>query len=277
MSTPLWKFDIRSSTIALTHDSVHAHWLAYVQDLRSQTPPNMSVGQVDRCSEIILMGMRLCDVKMGTAAEINEFIDKRLQEIDQETRPFLPDPLERGSLLRSSPYAQSSDDRGVEDTGREDDIRSEESSLPVRHRSDSLIGNDDDEEWENDFSHSNEEDRSSPLRGLPFRAQLLSATRNPWSVTQSKLVEARKQFDSFYAESGVEKDVLYTKTFAMLQGAIKCAYQRPPWVDPVKLWLDTELAYQALIELSEDVTEERIEDVLAAARAEEQEGRKCSF
>jgi hypothetical protein len=95
---------------------------------------------------------------VGTAAEINEIIDKRLQEIDQEIQPFLPNPLERGPLVRLSPNAHGPDDRVVEDTRREDDIRSEESSLPVRHGPDSLIGNDDDKEWEDNFSHSDEED-----------------------------------------------------------------------------------------------------------------------
>jgi hypothetical protein len=277
MATPNWRFNTHSDTIALTHGSLHAHWLVYLQHIRSQNPPNMNQARVDRCCELLLLGMRLCNLGMGTAAEINELVDMRLEEIDQEIQPFLPNPLEKAPLERAFPTASGPTDRYIEDTQSDNDIRSEELSLPRPHGPDSLLGNSDDEEWEDSFSPSDEEDEPSPLRGLPIRARAPSESsdstesRDPWSETQSKLVQTRKQFDEFYAEGGVEKGVVYEKTFGMLQRAIQRAYQRLPWVDPTKLWLDTERAYKTLTELPEDTTEERMEEMLAALRTESHE------
>jgi hypothetical protein len=267
MATPLGKLDTRSDTIARTHDSLYAHWLAYVQEKRFQITLEMcehDKGQIDRCREIILMGMRLCDTKMGTTAEINEVVDIRLQEIDRETRPFWPDPF--GSrLTQASDTPEAPTGQGVESV--EDDVGSGDTSLPLYHQPSSLIG-DNDEEWEDDLYHSDEEDDPSPSHGLPFRARPLSDARNPWSITQTKLVETLKQVDNFYAESGAKKDLFYTKTLDLLQAAMNCTYRRPPWMDPVKLWLDTERAYLALTEHNGDDSEEIIEEVIAAARIE---------
>jgi hypothetical protein len=49
--------------------------------------------QAESIIEILLVGIRLCDVQLGTPEQINSLLDQRIDEIQSEVRPFVPDPF----------------------------------------------------------------------------------------------------------------------------------------------------------------------------------------
>tara|TARA_R110002003_G_scaffold58_4_gene5163 strand:- start:6277 stop:6582 length:306 start_codon:yes stop_codon:yes gene_type:complete len=74
-----------------THASLRAQFITQAQAIASEIGPDTDhhdVAQVDRVREILLMGIRLVDEEMGTPEQIEALISQRIQEVQDEVRPF---------------------------------------------------------------------------------------------------------------------------------------------------------------------------------------------
>jgi hypothetical protein len=70
--------------------------------------------------EWYLMGIELCDEQMGAAQEIEDLVDRRFQELQNELAPFKPDPF--GSMGKENDHPNISQ---VGDDAEESDLSEE--------------------------------------------------------------------------------------------------------------------------------------------------------
>ena len=240
MTSPLWEFDINSSTIVLTHTLLREHYVAFAYDMRSRSA-EMSEEQDraknDRFCEVVLMGMRLCDAKMGKPAEINELVDLRWKEIHEEVRPFLPDPIAL-YVFAPSPIEAIQIHRDPGGGGGYAYAVSEESSLPV---------NDNDDEW------SDIEDLDMPelanRYGVGYVPLDVRGTEEPWRTLQTKILRSIDGFRDLYMDGNLKREWDYHEIMRILRAALNLAYRRPKDVDPEEMWLETEEMVDLFLEI----------------------------
>jgi hypothetical protein len=80
----------------LTYANLTTHYLGHSNTLRSSLPTitfPRDVTRTERVLEILLMGIRLCHGQIGSPAEINTLVDRRISEIQRERISFVPDPF----------------------------------------------------------------------------------------------------------------------------------------------------------------------------------------
>ncbi|KAH7088728.1 hypothetical protein FB567DRAFT_590847 [Paraphoma chrysanthemicola] len=79
-----------------THSSLRAQFLQQARFIASEVTPETDhhdIAQVDRVREILLMAIRLIDDRISSPYQIEKFVDERIEEIQEEMRPFVPDPF----------------------------------------------------------------------------------------------------------------------------------------------------------------------------------------
>ncbi|KAH7069180.1 hypothetical protein BKA63DRAFT_494598 [Paraphoma chrysanthemicola] len=80
-----------------THSSLRAQFLRQARIITSEVSPETDhhdVAQADRVREVLLMAVRLIDAWIGTPDQIEDIVEQRIEEIQEEMRPFVPDPFD---------------------------------------------------------------------------------------------------------------------------------------------------------------------------------------
>jgi hypothetical protein len=239
MTSPLWEFDINSPTIVLTHTLLREHYVAFAYDLRSsatESSEEHDPAKNDRFCEALLMGIRLCDAKMGKSHEINELVDIRWKEINDEARPFLPDPLAL-YVFAPSPIEPIPVHRDPGGGGGHAYAISEESSLPVN----------DDDEW------SDIEDLDLPELanhyGVAYSPLDIRSTEEPWRKLQTKILCSIDDYRDVYMDGNLKREWDYNEIMRIWRAALNRAYMRPKDVDPEEMWHETEEMVELFLEI----------------------------
>ncbi|KAH4050462.1 hypothetical protein HBH49_132790 [Parastagonospora nodorum] len=239
MTSPLWEFDINSPTIVLTHTLLREHYVAFAYDLRSramESSEEHDTAKNDRFCEALLMGIRLCDARMGKPHEINELVDIRWKEINDEVRPFLPDPLAL-FVFAPSPIEPIPIHRDPGGGGGHPYAISEESSPPVN----------DEDEW------SDIEDLDLPelanRYGVSYSPLDIRGTEEPWRKLQTRILCSIDDYRDIYMDGDLKREWNYNEIMRIWRAALNLAYRRPKDVDPEEMWHETEEMVELFLEI----------------------------
>jgi hypothetical protein len=258
-----------------TYSTLASHYLNYATTLRNTlltATYTYPTAQAERIFEVLLMGIRLCVQQMGTPAQINELVDRRMDEMVVEERAYVSWPFEEYKAYGEYVEVEAEPDAGqrndFEEGEEEDDIPDHLASPSARSRDSSFVS------ASSEFTDSNPSpaisDRSRralsqlhpphPTRGLyrsthrlpPFSAHSLpsqtstpsiyppstSSSPSPWSSLLTSLHETLSGYVAMYASGPRYSD--YAPTVTLLEEAIELARERPGDVHPDDVWSEVE-------------------------------------
>ncbi|EAT84025.2 hypothetical protein SNOG_08857 [Parastagonospora nodorum SN15] len=173
---------------------------------------------------------------MGKPHEINELVDIRWKEINDEVRPFLPDPLAL-FVFAPSPIEPIPIHRDPGGGGGHPYAISEESSPPVN----------DEDEW------SDIEDLDLPelanRYGVSYSPLDIRGTEEPWRKLQTRILCSIDDYRDIYMDGDLKREWNYNEIMRIWRAALNLAYRRPKDVDPEEMWHETEEMVELFLEI----------------------------
>jgi hypothetical protein len=241
-----------------TYSTLASHYLNYATTLRNTliaATCAYPTTQAERIFEVLLMGIRLCVQKMGTPAQINELVDRRMDEMGIEERACVPWPFGEYEEYRGYVDVEAEPDDGQRDDfaegEEEDDIPHHLAPPSARSHSPPLVSASSEYTDSNPSSAVSDRSRRAlsqlhpphPSRGLyrsthrlpPFSARSLpshtsspslfppstSSSPSPWSSLLTSLHETLSGYVAMYASRPRYSD--YAPTVTLLEEAIELA------------------------------------------------------
>jgi hypothetical protein len=253
----------RELACPLTYANLTTHYLGYSNILRSTLISVISphaVAQAERVLEVLLIGIRLCQGRIGSAEEINTLVDRRIDDIQNERTPFIPDPFaeyQKKRKIEGEGYGQSEKEEreDIDDEQDDDEDLPNHSPWPSAPRNVSLV------------SSSSSPYSQDPVTGYPqapiysFSPSLspASATRSPssssnnndlWSELVTSLNETLYGYISIYSHT-TRRYSDYQPTINLLLHALRIARQQPDDIHPDDVWDELEEAMLKIREARE--------------------------
>jgi hypothetical protein len=273
----------RTIPYPLTYTSLTSHYLGYATTLRNSiltATCAYSPAKADRIFEVLLMGIRLCEQRMGTPEQINSLVDRRMDEMRVEQRAFVPwvfgeyprytgtrsglrvgveNILRGGEREEREERTDDDDEDGIErnpalvsspSSVYSDTYSTGSSDMPYPSRTSPhspamptrrLY-------WSSFMAASNRPSPSSgPSSSLYPTSSTSSSPIDLWTELLTSLYETLSGYIAMYGSSGTRYSD-YLPTIGLLEEAIEIAGERPGDVNPDLVW---DLVEKRMLELRE--------------------------
>jgi hypothetical protein len=264
----------------LSYTYLTSHYLGYATTLRNSiltATCAYSPAKADRIFEVLLMGIRLCEQRMGTPEQINSLVDRRMDEMRAEQRAFVPwvfgeyprytgtrSGLRVGieSILRGGEREERTDDDDENGAERNPALVSSPSSVysdtystgssdmpyPSRASPYSPAMPTRRLYWSSFMAASNRLSPSSaPSSSLYPTSSTSSSPIDLWTELLTSLHETLSGYIAMYGSSGTRYSD-YLPTVGLLEEAVNIARERPGDVNPDLVW---DLVEKRMLELRE--------------------------